>query len=105
MPYAVVIIQATHLESARALAEGEFGLPADVAAQEFVPAGSPTGALPATHWWLATRFTDESYAKLLQLETIVSWANVEAYDLDTEPLKPWEILSQMGLQPLQQSTP
>lgn len=105
MPYAVVIIAADHLESARALAEGEFGLPANVAAQEFVPAGSPTGALPATHWWLATRFTDESYAKLLQLEASASWANVEAYDLDTEPLKPWEILGQMGLQPLQQHTP
>lgn len=100
MPYAVVTIQAAHLESARALAEGEFGLPANVAAQEFVPAGSPTGALPATHWWLATRFTDESYAKLLQLEASVSWANVEAYDLDTEPLKPWEMLSEMGLLPL-----
>lgn len=100
MPYAVVIIAADHLESARALAEGEFGLPADVAAQEFVPAGSPTGSLPATHYWLATKFTDESFAKLKQLENIVGWARAVAYDLDTEPLKPWQVLADMGMQPL-----
>jgi hypothetical protein len=105
MPYAVVIIAADRLESARALAEGEFGLPTDVAAQEFVPAGSPTGSLPATHYWLATKFTDESFAKLKQLEALVGWARTEAYNLDTEPLKPWAVLAEMDLQPLTHAMP
>jgi hypothetical protein len=105
MPYAVVIIAADHLESARALAEGEFGLPADVAAQEFVPAGSLTGSLPATHYWLATSFTDESFAKLKQLEAVVGWAKAVAYDLDTEPLRPWDVLAEMGMQPLNHDVP
>lgn len=100
MPYALVIIEAAHVASARALAEGEFGLPAEVADKEFVPAASADGNLPASHWWLATKFSDEGFAKLKQLEAVVGWAHCEAYDLGNDPLRPWAILAELGLQPL-----
>lgn len=105
MPYALVLIEAAHVASARALAEGEFGLPAEVADKEFVPAASPTGDLPATHWWLATKFSDEGFAKLKQLEAVTGWAHAESYDLDTEPLRPWAILAELGLRPIRHILP
>lgn len=104
MPYAVVIVPSEHVASARAIAESAFDLPAEVAANEFVPAGSPTGALPATHYWLATKFSDVQFAELQQLAAAVGWGRVEAYSLDTEPLKPWDVLAEMNLQPLTTDT-
>lgn len=100
MPYGLVIVPAEHVVSARAIAESAFDLPAEVAAKEFVPAGSPTGAEPATHYWIATKFGDSQWVELQQLASTIGWGHVEAYDLDTEPLKPWDILAAMGLQPL-----
>ena len=100
MSYVLVIIEASHVESARALAEGEFGLSAEVAGKEFVPAASADAKAPATHWWLATRFPDEAFERLTQLESVVGWAHVEAYDPDTEPLRPWVILEERGLKPI-----
>ena len=105
MPYAIVIVEADHVASARALAEGEFGLSAEVADKEFVPAASPTGNLPATHWWLATKFSDEGFAKLKQLDAVTGWAHAEAYDLDNDPLRPWAVLAELGLQPLKRAMP
>ena len=99
MPYAVVIIPAAHVPSARALEEVEFELAPEVAAREFVPAASPTGTGEATHYWLATSFTAASYDKLKQLEASIGWGRVEAYSLDTDPLRPWALLSEMQLIP------
>lgn len=100
MPYAVVIIEAAHLPSARAIAESAFDVDADQAAREFVPAASTDGSEPATHWWLATKFTDAQYTELKQLEAALTWARVEAYDNCENPLRPVQVLSEMQLTPM-----
>jgi len=76
-----------------------------VAAQEFVPAGSPDGNGPPSAWWLATLFTDETFALAQQIAQQFPGSRVEAYDLDSEPLRPWEILAEMGMQPLKFDVP
>ena len=112
MPYAVAILKTDRVDgtppqvtAVRALLPEHFDRTPEVAAQEFVPAGSPDGNLPASAWWLATLFTPETFATAQALAQQFPGSRVEAYDLDTEPLKPWEILAEMGLQPLNQTVP
>lgn len=100
MTYALVICPAEFVPQARVCIESEFGFPADVAAQEFVPAASADGKEPATHFWLATRFTPEELAKAQTLAAQVPGARVESYDLDADPLRPWAVLAEMKLIPL-----
>ena len=106
MTRALLLITADHLPNARAMAEvPPFSLsPAD-AATLFVPAGSPSGAAPATHYWASGLFTPDQIAALRQLVASLPWAESHEYDLDTEPQKPWEILAAMGLQLLTPNTP
>lgn len=37
--------------------------------------------------------------------TLFSGSRVEAYDLNSDPLKPWSVLAEMGLQPLNSNVP
>ena len=106
MTRALLLITADHLSNARAMAEvPPFSLsPAD-AANLFVPAGSPSGAAPATHYWASGLFNPDQIAALRQLSASLPWAEVYDYDLDTEPQKPWEVLTAMGLQPLKPDMP
>ena len=78
--------------------------PAD-AATLFVPAGSASGAAPATHYWASGLFTTDQIAALRQLAAALPWAECHEYEQDTEPQKPWEVLTAMGLQPLQFDPP
>jgi hypothetical protein len=112
MPYAVCILKTDRVDgtppqvaAVRALLPEHFDVEADVAAQEFVPAGSPDGALPASAWWLATLFSDSAFATAQQIALQFPGSRVEAYDLDTEPLKPWDVLAEMGQQPLTHNVP
>ncbi len=112
MPYAVAILKTARVEgtppqvaAVRKLLTSHFDRTPEVTAQEFVPAGSVDGKLPASAWWLATLFTDETFALAQQLALQFHGSRVEAYDLDTEPLKPWDILAEMGLQPLNSNVP
>lgn len=93
----VIIIPAAILEAVRATAAAAFG---DVAHGEFVPAGSSTGDEPATHWWLSGEFAAADYATVQQLAVAFPTAHMETYELATDPGRPWEMLSEMGLQPL-----
>lgn len=112
MPYAVCILKTDRVEgtppqvtAVRQLLPEHFDRTTEVAAQEFVPAGSPDGKLPASTWWLATLFTDETFALAQQIALQFPGSRVEAYDLDTETLRPWEVLAEMDLQPLSHPIP
>lgn len=105
MPYAVVILPTDRVDgtppqvsAVRELLPKHFDISAEVAAQEFVPAGSPNGQQPPSAWWLATLFSDEAFATAQQISTQFPGSLVELWNQDTEPLKPWEILADMGLQ-------
>jgi hypothetical protein len=106
MTRSLLIITADHLPSARALAEAApFSLASEDAAQLFVPAGSADGSAPATHYWASGVFTPAQLDALQQLATALPWAELHEYDLDTEPQKPWEVLTDMGLQSLKPVMP
>jgi hypothetical protein len=101
MNRALLIITAAHVASARAMAEvPPFSLSAADAAALFVPAGSADGTAPATHYWASGIFTTEQLAALHQLADSLPWAECHEYDSDTEPQKPWPILTAMGLTPM-----
>lgn len=107
MPYVVCILKTDRVTgtppqvtAVREILPDHFDITSEVAAQEFVAAGSPDGQMPASSWWLATLFSDTAFATAQQIKEQFPGSRVEAYDLDTEPLKPWEILGQMGLLPL-----
>jgi|LakMenEpi03Aug12_release.lakeMendotaPanAssembly.Ray.scaffolds.fasta_scaffold121058_7 hypothetical protein len=106
MTRALLIITAEHLPDARAMAKvPPFSLSPACAATLFVPAGSPSGAAPATHYWASGLFTPDQIAALRQLVDSLPWAKCHEYKLDTEPQRPWEVLTGMGLQPLTPPTP
>jgi hypothetical protein len=106
MTRALLLITADHLSNARAMAEvPPFSLSPASAATLFVPAGSPSGAAPATHYWASGHFTPDQIAALRQLVASLPWAECHEYDLGTEPQKPWEVLTAMGLQPLTPDMP
>lgn len=112
MPYTVAILKTDRVtgtppqvSAVRELLVTHFGREPEVAAQEFVPAASPDGQLPASAWWLATLFAEDKLALAQQIALQFPGSRVEPYDQDTEPLKPWEILSEMGLQPYTPNTP
>ncbi|OYW74628.1 MAG: hypothetical protein B7Z37_16900 [Verrucomicrobia bacterium 12-59-8] len=98
----LIIIPADILRAARTAAAGVLG---DSALAEFVPAGSPTGEMPATHWWLAGVFTVEEVARVQMLQPDFPDAVILSYDLAQEAGKPLEILTGMGLQPLKLNLP
>ena len=101
MKRSLLIITADHLPSARALAEAApFSLAEEDAAKLFVPAGSVDGSAPATHYWASGVFNAEQIAALTQLSTSLPWAEMHLYDLATEPQKPQEVLTALGLQPI-----
>jgi len=90
----LIIIPVAILEAVRTAAQGVFG---DVALTEFVPAGSPTGEAPATHYWLAGPFNAGDAAKVTALQTSFPTAHVESYDFATAPGRPFALLAEMGL--------
>lgn len=102
----LIIIESANLSDAKALAlNPPFNLDAALAAQLFVPAGSATGDLPASHYWASGQFTEEQAAAFLQLAPALPWAQTHEYDLFTQPSFPQEVLTAMGLQPLTPQTP
>lgn len=66
----------------------------------FVPAGSPTGDAPATHWWQSGRFTDEEVGQITARYVSFPSARVEPYSLMNDRARPWEVLAEMELKPL-----
>lgn len=105
MTRGLVIITADHLASARALATAApFSLDEEAAAKMFQPAGSPTGAEPATHCWAAGLFTAPQWAALVQLAAALDWAELHEYDIDTQPGFPAVKLAGLGLQPMIKNT-
>jgi hypothetical protein len=112
MPYTVAILQTDRVTgtppqvtAVRELLVQHFDREPEVAAQEFVPAGSPDGQLPASVWWLATLFAEDKLALAQQIALQFPGSRVEPYDQDTEPLRPWAVLAEMGVQPLQLDVP
>lgn len=107
MPYAVVILTTDRVDDtppqvtqARALMVQHFGREPDVAASEWVPAASEDGQAPASAWWLATKFDDTQLTLAQQLLPHFPGSRIAVYDLDTNPLHPWTVLTDMNLQPL-----
>ena len=94
---ALIVIPAANLAEARAIAVEHLGQTEEQAALSFVPAGSPTGEAPATHYWLSAQVSPENTAKLPSLAASLLWARVEEYDLVTQPGRPVEVLAEMGL--------
>jgi len=90
----LIIIPASILDAVRTAAQGMFG---DVALTEFVPAGSPTGEAPATHFWLAGVFNAGDVAKVTALQTVFPTAHVESYDFAIVPGRSFALLAEMGL--------
>jgi hypothetical protein len=112
MPYTVAILRTDRVSgtppqvtAVRELLVTHFGREPEVAAQEFVPAASPDGQLPACAWWLATLFAEDKLALAQQIALQFPGSRVEPYDQDAEPLKPWAVLTEMGLQPLTHDFP
>lgn len=106
MTRAVVIIQTEHLASARALATTTpFSLTEEQAAQLFVPAGSPTGDTPATHYWIAGLFDVAAWNAIQGLVMLLPWADCHAYDMDAQPDFPFTQLAALGLQPMKGDLP
>lgn len=105
MTRALLIIQAEHVASARALAMATpFNLTEEEAANLFVPAGSPTGDAPATHYWVAGLFTPIYWNAIQGLAMLLPWANCHTYDLGTQPDFPDIQLASLGLQRLKSKT-
>lgn len=101
MTRALLIIQAEHVPFARALATATpFSLTEEEAANLFVPAGSPTGHAPATHYWVAGLFTPIYWNAIQGLAMQLPWADCHAYDLDTQPDFPDTQLAALGLKRL-----
>lgn len=107
MPYAVAILVTDRVSgtppqvtAVRDLMVEHFDRDPAAAALEFVPAASEDGQEPASSWWLATFFEDDKLALAQQIAKQFPGSRVETYDLETEPLKPWELLTEMGLKPL-----
>lgn len=101
MTRGLVIILAEHVASARALLElPPFAQTPEQAAETFVPAGSPTGTAPATHYWLSSQMSDQAWAGCQQLCTSLPWAECHAYDGVNDPGFPASKLAELGLQPL-----
>lgn len=102
MTRALLIILAEHVDSARALATASpFNLTEEQAAGLFVPCGSPTGALPATHWWAAGAFEPTHWNAIQGLAMLLPWADCHAYNLDTQPDFPFAKLAELNLLPLE----
>lgn len=101
MTRALLIITAEHLASARALAQAyPFNLSESQAAEMFVPAGSPTGDAPATHYWVSGLFEAAYWASIQSLAALLPWAECHMYDMDSEPDFPQTRLAAMHLQPM-----
>lgn len=106
MTRGLLIILVEHVDSARALATASpFSLTAEQAEQLFVPAASPTGDAPATHWWAAGQFNESHWNAIQGLAMLLPWAHCHAYDLCTQPLFPYQQLATLGLQPLKGEIP
>lgn len=106
MTRAVLIILAEHLLSARALATASpFSLTEAEAQTLFVPAGSPTGDAPATHYWAAGLFTPEHWNAIQGLAMLLPWAYCYAYDIDADPACPYTKLTDLGLLPMKGELP
>lgn len=102
----LVIIEAGHVESARALLQvPPFEQTAEQAETTFVPAGSPTGQRPATHFWCSSDMTPESWAACQHLCAQIAWAQCFEYDLAIEPDFPAKQLALLGLNPLTSTLP
>lgn len=101
MSRVLVIIAAEHVASARALLEvAPFNQTPEQAAGTFVAAGSATGEVPATHWWLSAEVSETSLAACRGLCEQLPWAECHEYDLRTEPGRPLGVLADLGLQPM-----
>jgi hypothetical protein len=97
----LVIIDAEHLPSARALLEMEpFLQTPEQAAASFVRADQG-----GTRYWLSAQVSDTALAACQQLAAALPWAECHEYDLDTQPGFPAEWLTQNHLQPYTPDTP
>jgi hypothetical protein len=100
----LLIIKAEYLSSARAMAEdAPFSLTAEEAARMFVPAGSADGRPPATHYWASGVFTQEHGLALANLSSSLPGADMEDYDIQTDPTFPQRRLEELGLQRIVQT--
>lgn len=77
----------------------------EVARAAFVPAGSPTGSVPATHWWLSGTFDSAAQEKLPSLRAAFPSARIDGYNIMQQHGRPWEILKEMGLKPIVEALP
>jgi hypothetical protein len=98
----LIIIPVAILSDVRTAIAGLWG---DWAMNEFVPAGSPTGQAPATHYWLAGVFSPAEMTMVEQLQPSFPDAVVMEYDMDTQPTTPDDELAKLGLQRIQTATP
>lgn len=106
MTRGLLIITSSHVASARAMATvSPFGLDETDAEQFFVPAGSPSGQLPATHFWASGIFTTEQWSAIQQLAASLPWAEAHEYDQDTNGQFPWSRLAALNLKPIEISIP
>ena len=101
MTRVLVIIDAAHLPSARALLQSPpFSHTPEQAEQSFVRADAGD-----TKYWLSGNMTDATRDACLQLCAALAWADCYTYDLETEPDFPEQRLVAMGLQPYAPSIP
>jgi hypothetical protein len=97
----LVIIEAEHLPSARALLEMEpFLQTPEQAATSFVQADQGD-----TRYWLSAQVSNEAMAACQQLASALPWAEWHEYDLDTQPDFPILKLAEMGLRPFEPDMP
>jgi len=103
---ALVIILAEHVPSARALLElPPFSQTPEQAANTFVPAGSPTGNPPATHFWLSSQMSQEAWDDCQTLCAALPWAQRHAYNEETDPEFPSAKITELGLHPITNPMP
>lgn len=106
MTRALLIILADHVDSARALAQATpFSLSEADAANLFLPAGSPTGDAPATHYWAAGVFEAMHWQAIQGLAMLLPWADCHEYDIQTQLDFPLTQLASLGLQPMKGDGP
>lgn len=91
----LVIIDAAHLASARALLEQPpFNHTPEQAAQTFVQADQG-----GAYFWLSAQVNDAAHAACIQLAAALPWVTVHEYDMDANPDFPRQWLAANGLQP------
>jgi hypothetical protein len=99
---ALVSIKAANIEEARAIAQAPpFNVPAEIAANLFVPANEVRNAegtvilIPATIFWASGEFDDVHFAAMASQAAGLDWASVDSYDLLNDPGFPARRLAEL----------